>query len=76
MALILSITSWEIKGWPSMTSLLWVDQIIQATKGKVVLRGMCGRLRVMEEEVAISLSQLERFDVRNPEWRVWCVRSF
>lgn len=59
-----------------MTSLLWVDQIIQATKGKVVLRGMCGRLRVMEEEVAISLSQLERFDVRNPEWRVWCVRSF
>lgn len=57
-----------------MTSLLWADQIIQ--EGKVVLQGMCGRLGVMEKEVAISLSQLGRFDVRNPKWRVWCVRSF
>ncbi|KAM3730913.1 hypothetical protein ACB098_12G122700 [Castanea mollissima] len=51
MALILSITSWEIKGWPSMTSLLWADQIIQPAKGKVVILGMCGRPGVMEEEV-------------------------
>ena len=30
----------------------------------------------MEEEVAISLSQSGRFDVRNPEGRVWFARSF
>ena len=72
----LSITSWEIKGWPSMTSLLGANQIIQVAKGKVVLRGMCGRPRVMEEELAISLSQSGRFDVKNSEGRVWFAMSF
>ena len=72
----MSITSWEIKGWPSMTSLLRANQIIQVAKGKVVLQGMCGRSRVMEEEVAISLSQSGRFDVRNPKGRVWFAMSF
>lgn len=72
----MSITSWEIKGWPSITSLLWVDQMIHAAKGKVVLQGMCGRLRVTDEEVAISLSQSGRFDIRKPGGRVSFMRSF
>ena len=54
MAFILSITCWEIKGWPSMTSLLRADQIIQTAKGKVVLHGMWGRPGVEEAEVAIN----------------------
>lgn len=69
VALILSITCWEIKGRPSMTSLLWVDHMIQTTKGKVVFQGMWGRPGVGEAEVAIDLSQSGRFDVRKPVGR-------
>lgn len=50
--------------------------MIHAAKGKVVLWRMCGRPGVMDEEVAISLSQLGRFNVRKSRGRVWFARSF